>query len=317
VQLLGGSQTKLLNNAYKYIIKNNFTKENDNLDNGEQPVAIVMVGTPGAGKSTCLTKLKSDLSDDFLSQIRKEKLSVVNADGVMEAIYKIPSDADELPFGCRGLSNGINDFCFKLAKRYKRDIVYDATGKDYYPHVGKINELHEAGYKIVLCIVMIDRPTNLSRVRQRNQQIQEDVAQGRPARDQTPTKFVGETYDSILTVIEQYMIIPKIIINLIYVYDNSSANPLLIIKRNENGDYECPQKGNPDENNKVLAWFHDINVCRPPPRRADRLRGVPGQPFPPAGIVPGQLGGKSSKKYKNRKTKNRKTKNRKTKKLKK
>jgi len=302
-----GSLQNYLNNAYKYIKKNNFTKENYYLNNGEQPVAIVMVGTPAAGKSTCLNALKTELPNNFLSEKRKKNMSIVNADGVMEAIYNIPENLDELPRPCRGLSNGVNDFCFKLAKRYKRDIVYDATGKDYYPHVGKINELHEAGYKIVLCIVMIDRQTILNRVRERNRQIQEAVARGQPARDQTPTNFVSGVYDDILTVIEQYMLIPKNIINLIYVYDNSE-NALLIIKRDENGAYNCPAQDNPVENSKILAWFHDINVCRPPPRRADRLRGVLGQPFPPTGIVPGQRGGKSSKKYKNRKTKNRKLK---------
>ena len=132
-----------------------------------------MVGAFSAGKSTVADSIKEKLS---ISPERMEKFTLVNSDEVISEIYTVPADKPELPKECRALSNKINDFTFKLAKRYEKDIIYDASGKDYYPHVDKIIQLHSAGYKIVLCIVMIDRDVMVERVEGRNAKIAASIA---------------------------------------------------------------------------------------------------------------------------------------------
>jgi predicted ABC-type ATPase len=254
LDMLGG-EAKFYEKARQYIISKGYNIENKLLESGEQPVAIVLVGAPSSGKSTSIKQLMTELR---LPAERKDKFVQINADGVMEAIYTIPADLDELPFPCRNLSNKINDFTMKLAKRYKKDLIYDATGKNYYPHSEIIKQLHDDGYEVILCIVMIDKDEIVSRVNKRNEDIKRDVASGKPSRDQTPVDFVMSTYDNILGVIEQYILIPKNIISQIFVYDNSSkGTPTLILKRDNIGIYNCT-----GDNSKIKLWFDDLDICK-------------------------------------------------------
>lgn len=254
IQMLGGLD-KFKENAFRYIVDNKYNVENMLLSNGEQPVAIVMVGAPSAGKSSSIKELLPQLE---ISEKRKENIVQINSDGVMEAIYTIPPTMPELPRECRNLSNKINDFTMKLSKRYKKDLIYDATGRDYYPHSEIMKQLHDDGYIVILCIVMIDKDIIVNRVENRNTQIQEAVSRGQKSRDQTPVNFVKGIYDSILGVVEQYILIPKNIVSEIFVYDNSSkTTPLLLIKRDKDGLYTCN-----DDNDKIKFWFNDINICK-------------------------------------------------------
>ena len=252
--MLGGKE-KLYENAEKYI-HNTFDIENGLLNSGEQPVAIVMVGAFSAGKSTVADSIKEKLS---ISQERMEKFTLVNSDKVISEIYTVPADKPELPKECRALSNKINDFTFKLAKRYEKDIIYDASGKDYYPHVDKIIQLHSAGYKIVLCIVMIDRDVMVKRVRGRNADIDASIARGEKTRDKTPILTATLTYDQILSVVKQYILLPKNIVSEVFVYDTSGDEPAELIKRSDDGLYSCN-----NSTGKIDLWFNDINICKAP-----------------------------------------------------
>ena len=250
--MLGGKE-KLYENAEKYI-HNTFDIENGLLNSGEQPVAIVMVGAFSAGKSTVADSIKEKLS---ISPERMEKFTLVNSDEVISAIYTVPADKPELPKECRALSNKINDFTFKLAKRYEKDIIYDASGKDYYPHVDKIIQLHSAGYKIVLCIVMIDRDVMVERVEGRNAKIAASIARGERTRDKTPILTATLTYDQILSVVKQYILLPKNIVSEVFVYDTSGDEPAELIKRSDDGLYTCN-----NSTGKIDLWFNDINICK-------------------------------------------------------
>ncbi len=254
LKMLGGKE-KFFENANKYI-HDIFDIENGLLNGGEQPVAIVMDGAPSAGKSTAVKLVKNELS---ISPERISKLISVNSDSVIEAIYTVPPTLPELPFECRALSNKINDFTFKLAKRYEKDIIYDATGKDYYPHIEKITQLHSAGYKIVLCIVMIDRDVIVKRVQGRNRDIAASIARGEKNRDQTPIPIVTSTYDQILSVVKQYILLPKNIVSEIFVYDTSGDKMVNLIKRSDTGLYTCD-----NSTGKIDLWFNDINICKAP-----------------------------------------------------
>ena len=254
LKMLGGKE-KFFENANKYI-HDIFDIENGLLNGGEQPVAIVMVGAPSAGKSTAVKLVKNELS---ISPERISKLISVNSDSVIEAIYTVPPTLPELPFECRALSNKINDFTFKLAKRYEKDIIYDATGKDYYPHIEKITHLHSAGYKIVLCIVMIERDVIVKRVQGRNRDIAASIARGEKNRDQTPIPIVTSTYDQILSVVKQYILLPKNIVSEIFVYDTSGDKMVNLIKRSDTGLYTCD-----NSTGKIDLWFNDINICKAP-----------------------------------------------------
>jgi hypothetical protein len=254
LKMLGGKE-KFFENANKYI-HDIFDIENGLLNGGEQPVAIVMVGAPSAGKSTAVKLVKNELS---ISPERISKLISVNSDSVIESIYTVPPTLPELPFECRALSNKINDFTFKLAKRYEKDIIYDATGKDYYPHIEKITQLHSAGYKIVLCIVMIDRDVIVKRVQGRNRDIAASIARGEKNRDQTPIPIVTSTYDQILSVVKQYILLPKNIVSEIFVYDTSGDKMVNLIKRSDTGLYTCD-----NSTGKIDLWFNDINICKAP-----------------------------------------------------
>ena len=250
MKMLGGKEM-LYENAKNYI-HNLFDIENGLLNSGEQPVAIVMVGAPSAGKSTAVKSVKEELS---ISPERIGKLISVNSDDVIKAIYTVPANKDELPKACRALSNNINELTFKLAKRYEKDIIYDATGRDYYPHVDKIIQLHSAGYKIVLCIVMIDRDVIVKRVEGRNADITASNARGEKNRDKTPITMVTDTYDQILSVVKQYILLPKNIVSEVFVYDTSGDEMVELIKRSDDGLYTCN-----NSTGKIDRWFNDINI---------------------------------------------------------
>ena len=254
MKMLGGKE--MLYEKAKNYIHNLFDIENGLLNSGEQPVAIVMVGAPSAGKSTAVKSVKEELS---ISPERIEKLISVNSDDVIKAIYTVPPTLPELPRACRALSNNINELTFKLAKRYEKDIIYDATGRDYYPHVDKIIQLHSAGYKIVLCIVMIDRDVIIKRVRKRNAEVADAIAKGERTRDKTPEKMVLDTYDQILSVVKQYILLPKNIVSEVFVYDTSGKEMVKLIKRSDTGVYTCD-----NSTGKIDVWFNDINICKAP-----------------------------------------------------
>ena len=275
LKMLGGKE-KFFENANKYI-HDIFDIENGLLNGGEQPIAIVMVGAPSAGKSTAVRLVKNELS---ISPERISKLISVNSDSVIEAIYTVPPTLPELPFECRALSNKINDFTFKLAKRYEKDIIYDATGKDYYPHIEKITQLHSAGYKIVLCIVMIDRDVIVKRVEGRNRDIAASIARGEKNRDQTPIPIVTSTYDQILSVVKQYILLPKNIVSEVFVYDTSGEKMVELIQRSDTGVYTCN-----NSTGKIDLWFNDINICKAPTEATAKAvisRPTSLKEFPPA-----------------------------------
>ena len=252
MKMLGGKE--MLYEKAKNYIHNLFDIENGLLNSGEQPVAIVMVGAPSAGKSTAADSIKEELS---ISPERIEKLISVNSDSVIGEIYTVPPTLPELPRACRALSNNINELTFKLAKRYEKDIIYDATGRDYYPHVDKIIQLHSAGYKIVLCIVMIDRDVIIKRVRKRNAEVADAIAKGERTRDKTPEKMVLDTYDQILSVVKQYILLPKNIVSEVFVYDTSGKEMVKLITRSDTGVYTCD-----NSTGKIDVWFNDINICK-------------------------------------------------------
>ena len=254
MKMLGGKE--MLYEKAKNYIHNLFDIENGLLNSGEQPVAIVMVGAPSAGKSTAADSIKEELS---ISPERIEKLISVNSDSVIGEIYTVPPTLPELPRACRALSNNINELTFKLAKRYEKDIIYDATGRDYYPHVDKIIQLHSAGYKIVLCIVMIDRDVIIKRVRKRNAEVADAIAKGERTRDKTPEKMVLDTYDQILSVVKQYILLPKNIVSEVFVYDTSGKEMVKLITRSDTGVYTCD-----NSTGKIDVWFNDINICKAP-----------------------------------------------------
>ena len=226
---------KIKQQTLKLIDKQKLNKENWRLNNGDNPIAILAVGGTAVGKTTSLKKLIPTLfpNIDFVT---------INSDIINETIFNGSAD-------CRTETNDINNNLFEMAKMNKKDIIFDTTGRNYTFFMKNLQDLYLHGYTISIIIILADAEIAADRAEKR-------FSRGETNRSYT-RKWVLNVHKQIKNVIGKYVIIPKNIVNDIYVYDNND-NLDLILFRNSNGNYKC--------NNQisVAKWFSNIykTLCK-------------------------------------------------------
>jgi predicted ABC-type ATPase len=225
----------------KLIIENHLKEPNPRLNSGQKPKIIFMVGGSGSGKSSCLKKVKEN--PNFVDV---ENWITINPDPINEEVYH---KSDE----CRKATNNANDYFFELAKRYKRDIIYDATGRLYTDYQSKIAGAMLDGYDISICAVLIETEIALSRVYNR---IRNEGSSGTLSEDGTKLSDFEEnrisgTHSQVRDVISQYILIPSSIVSNVFIFDNSGNEPKLILQRDSNGHFTCYNK------DAVAHWISD------------------------------------------------------------
>ena len=116
-------------------------------------------------------------------------------------------------------------------------------------YMKNLQDLYLHGYTISIIIILADAEIAADRAEKR-------FSRGETNRSYT-RKWVLNVHKQIKNVIGKYVIIPKNIVNDIYVYDNND-NLDLILFRNSNGNYKC--------NNQisVAKWFSNIykTLCK-------------------------------------------------------
>jgi predicted ABC-type ATPase len=167
------------------------------------PIAIIMVGGPGSGKSTAQAKV--------LEQLHKEMTEFINIDP--DQILKDKFDNINTPEN-RKVVEKINDILYDVTFSKKCNLIFDGTGKDFdWYNANVIRKLKNAGYTTYLCIVMMhDIETAKERIAQRKSLIRRDV----------PNWYVEDTYKSLDEIIDNYLNIPCTDLDNLFLYDNTS-----------------------------------------------------------------------------------------------
>ena len=212
------------------------TEENLRLVNGEKPFAILTIGGPGAGKSSSLSILKNN---DF----KGIDFSIIDPDTINEIAFHGSNN-------CRIETNSLNDEFFNLAKRYKRDLIFDTTGRIYDKVMENIINLHLNGYSVILCIVLTDENVAIARATSRYESKQSNR--------QISSEYIHGVFAQLINVIKQYIIIPNTMVDYLYVYENSSnSGAQLILERQLDGVVNCI------EPELVKKWFGEVgeNLC--------------------------------------------------------
>lgn len=181
-----------------------------------QPIAIVMVGGPGSGKSTsqidCLSKL-------FIEQKNVVK---INPDMILTDLY----DNDER---CREKVNIINDNMFEIAYNEMYNIIFDGTGKDYnWTKRNVINLLKKINYKVYLCINLINPDTALERAVKRAKETGRYVSEN----------YLLYVYSELEKNIKRYTRLDCNEVDGIVVYDNNKSDIEIIYESKCNDKLE-------------------------------------------------------------------------------
>lgn len=138
----------------------------------EKPLAIIMMGAPGAGKSMCIQNITKN-SDQFVE---------VGVDNVMERIpeYKkainLGFDRDgkiiSAKNACEIARNEATEITVALREEVidsRRNLVYDGTGQNYSLYKYLIEKLKNKGYKVKIYYIDVDLEQSKSRVKNRAQ----------------------------------------------------------------------------------------------------------------------------------------------------
>ena len=121
-----------------------------------EKIAIIMVGTPGSGKTS--------VKELVVKSIHKTMKDFINLDPdyIMTKIPKYNTllknnntkvNASSL---CYNSSYIINDILYTMAQNQNYNIILDGTGKEYKWTSGQIENLYHLGYTIYICIVIVD-----------------------------------------------------------------------------------------------------------------------------------------------------------------
>lgn len=177
---------------------------------GTPPHAIVTVGAPGSGKSYIL-------EHGGLDQLRRVVGSPILEDYVhIDPDYMI-SNLCENNNEYRMLANFCNHETFLATVSQRRNLLFDATGKDLLNTCGRIiSRLRAAGYRVYIFVVISCFQSCLHRIKLR----QEITGRG------VPEKFVRMAFDGMKVSVPYYVNHQREIAEAVYVYENSMDGPL-------------------------------------------------------------------------------------------
>lgn len=122
-----------------------------NTKTSKTPLAVVMMGGPGSGKSSMVEGIKA-------KTVTKMKQGMgfvdINADLVRE---KIPEYQDAVEHGVEEASGRVQEEASYIAKQLRdrsielrRNLIFDGLGMNAEGYKAMITKLHEAGYRVML-----------------------------------------------------------------------------------------------------------------------------------------------------------------------
>lgn len=163
---------------HKRIIQG-YMKQAKSIPEGEQPVALVMMGVTASGKSTARSKIA-------LPEFEKNGVVMVDPDAIKEALpeYRIGIEnraKNSAPM-VHEESSEIADQIQDQALSERKNVILDGTGKSLGNMQKKIKMLKEQGYKVSLLMPHVDVETALKRAYSRAENtgraVPEEVVRG-------------------------------------------------------------------------------------------------------------------------------------------
>ena len=128
-----------------------------------KPIAIIMVGSPGSGKSS----LKKKFVENYLGR-RMDEFIDCDPDVTLNYLKSIQHTTAGAPKpDCYYNSREINDILYTYTQKQHLNLILDGTGQDYIWTTGQIENLYQSGYLIYICIVTVNIALSLSRAKTR------------------------------------------------------------------------------------------------------------------------------------------------------
>ncbi len=187
------------------------------------PTVIIMVGGPGSGKSNaqkeCITQLKME-EDDFV---------IIDPDSILSKVFQ-NNNACYWKSGVDHVTPKrgdydvavINNENFAFASSNKYNIVYDSTGVNPTWIIGSVIPILKTnGYRIIMCINILNSGEAIKRAKEREQRTGRAVDK----------EYLENIYSKLEKVIPEYLETKKDTIDAIFVYDNSGSQLVLLLDK--------------------------------------------------------------------------------------
>lgn len=184
-------------------------------------IAVVMAGGPAAGKSTVL--------QDFLLSLHRDRdeFAIIDSDLMLTSLsaFKMlraqnterggPSTATQ---DCQSTAARLNNANLEFAIKSGLNIVFDGSGRNFNwtYHTLMRAKLHEAGYKVYMCIVVLDIETAVKRAKLRG------LRTGRFV----PQDVVRDIHRDVLDNIPRYKKLT--FLQQLVIYDNNGKVPVVV-----------------------------------------------------------------------------------------
>lgn len=185
------------------------------------PQVFIMMGPPGAGKSTIKRQF------DIKNYIN------IDLDEIKKLLQKcFPDDRSIQGFGIIHQLKRLAKYLLDTAIRENMNILFDTTGRMKELVTEVIEKTSESSYEILLIVVSTTRENCLQRAEMRNR--------SEPDREPMAPFMVNGAYDSFMegsaskgTLSYYLMSSPQLIskVNQIYIFDNNGQSPELLFKK--------------------------------------------------------------------------------------
>lgn len=184
-------------------------------------IAVVMAGGPAAGKSTVLHNFLSLLHRD------REEFAIIDSDLMLTSLSAFkallaqdtgkggPSTATQ---DCQTTAARLNNANLEFAIKSGLNIVFDGSGRNFNwtYHTLIKSKLHDADYKVYMCIVVLDVETAVKRAKLRG------LRTGRLV----PEDVVRDIHKDVLENIPKYQGLA--ILQQLVIYDNNGKIPNVV-----------------------------------------------------------------------------------------
>lgn len=200
--------------------------------------AIVMVGGPGSGKSTGKTACVKELN------LQLKDFVVLDPDQLLIKLFNNNPNCYWSPEQKKDIFQ-INNENFVLAIREKYNIIFDGTGKNFrFTYNNVITPLKKNGYKVVICVVLLDVLEARKRIASRFKETQRNVDE----------EFIVSAYAMLDSAILKYINLNEKQVDAIYVYDNTERFGLMFSKTHNRFTCYLPSK----VKQRFPRMFHQI-----------------------------------------------------------
>jgi predicted kinase len=187
----------------------------------ERPKVFIMMGPPGAGKSTIKRQF------DIKNYVN------IDLDEIKKLLQKcFPDDRSIQGFGIIYQLKRLAKYLLDISIRENMNILFDTTGRMKEVVSEVINKTSDSNYEIQLIIISTSRENCLQRAEMRN----------KIERDREPMEpfMINGAYDSFMeksankgTLSYYLMANPELLskVNQIYIFDNNYTSPELLFKK--------------------------------------------------------------------------------------